>query len=515
MSTTTIPARHRAHPTAPPLRARRSRVLSTLRVTAALVSVLALTATGLGWWAVRGVLGGITISQALGADDPRSSGGAVNILLIGLDSRKDQNGDDLPQAILDKLHAGDSDSGGYNTNTLILAHITQDNHVVAFSIPRDDYVAVKGIPGYSHVKIKEAYGLKKADTEQRLMDKGVTDQHQLEAQGREAGRTATLAAVRDLTGVPIDYFAEINLAGFYDLAKNLGGIEVCLNHAVYDEYSGADFPAGRQTLDASQALAFVRQRQNLGNGDLDRTHRQQAFLVSVMRKLQDAGTFTDLSKLNSLMDIARKDIVLSTGWSQEQFQRIGDIVGGNVEYQTLPVLRYDNIDGQDVNIVDPPAIKAAVATAFGSSTTTATSTDARPSSTVDVINAGDTTGLAATISQELNQRGYTQGDVRNPFTGEPTETGVQYGPGSATDAQNLATLLGIASSPRLDNTLEPGHIRVVIGRDYNPPTTLYSADTSSTSTSASPSTGSEGTTTPTETPDQGRPVDGGGIPCVN
>ncbi len=53
--------------------------------------------------------------------------------------------------------------------------------------------------------------------------------------------------VRALTGVPIDYFAKVNLAGFYDVAASLGGVEVCLNHAVHDDYSGADFPAGRQT----------------------------------------------------------------------------------------------------------------------------------------------------------------------------------------------------------------------------------------------------------------------------
>ena len=95
--------------------------------------------------------------------------------------------------------------------------------------------------------------------------------------------------MRTLTGQPIDYFAEVNLAGFYDLAESLGGVEVCLNHAVYDEYSGADFPAGLQTLDAAQALAFVRQRHGLENGDLDRTHRQQAFLLSISHQLQQAG----------------------------------------------------------------------------------------------------------------------------------------------------------------------------------------------------------------------------------
>ena len=44
---------------------------------------------------------------------------------------------------------------------------------------------------------------------------------------------------------------------------------------------------------------------------MDRTHRQQAFISSVMRELQAAGTFTNLDKLKSLMAVARKDVVLS------------------------------------------------------------------------------------------------------------------------------------------------------------------------------------------------------------
>ena len=150
----------------------------------------------------------------------------MNILLIGLDSRKDQHGNDLPKEVLDELHAGDSDAGGYNTNTLILVHVGADDKVVAFSIPRDDYVAFNGVPGYHHIKIKEAYGLTKAYVAQKLADEGVQDQQELETKGREAGRKATIKAVRSLTGVPIDYFAEINLASFYDLAQSLGSIEV-------------------------------------------------------------------------------------------------------------------------------------------------------------------------------------------------------------------------------------------------------------------------------------------------
>lgn len=208
----------------------------------ALVSVAAMLVTGAGYWVAHGALDGITVSDALTADDPHSTGGEMNILLMGLDSRKDQDGNDLPDAVLSQLHAGDSDDGGYNTNTLILVHVGADNRVVAFSIPRDDYIAFSGIPGYDHIKIKEAYGLTKAYTANQLAEDGVEDQKELETRGREAGRVATLRAVRNLTGVPIDYFAEVNLGGFYDLTESLGGVEVCLNHAVYDEYPARTSP---------------------------------------------------------------------------------------------------------------------------------------------------------------------------------------------------------------------------------------------------------------------------------
>jgi LCP family protein required for cell wall assembly len=497
----------------------------------ALVAVVVVVATGSGWWMAHGMLGGITVSQALGSQDPKSTGDGQNILLIGLDSRKDQDGNDLPWAVLKHLHAGDSDDGGYNTNTLILAHISADEKVTAFSIPRDDWVAFNGVPGYNHIKIKEAYGLTKQYVEQKLINKGVSDQKDLETRSREAGRAATLKAVRSLTGVPIDLFAEVNLAGFYDLTKSLGGVEVCLKHAVYDDYSGADFPAGRQTLDAEQALSFVRQRHGLENGDLDRTHRQQAFLSSVMRQLQDAGTFTNLGKLKSLMAVARKDVVLSSGWDEDQFRRMGALAGGSIEYRTLPVVRYDNINGQDVNIIDPAAIKAEVAAAFGmsSSATTTTSEVPSPSTVVDVVNAGNTSGLASQVARALKKDGYTTGAIRDRVRGEPTATTIEYAPGAENDARTVATLLGIDAPDKPNRTLEFGHVEVIVDGNFSAPSqdesTTSDGSTSSddsTSSSASSLSGTYGyhqsrtsTDTTEPTPDQGAPIGGGGVPCVN
>jgi len=99
--------RHRAVHQSSPLRRGVTRAFMTL------VSTAAVLMTGAGYYVAHGALGGITVSQALSPDDPRSSGDNMNILLIGLDSRKDQDGNDLPNSILKQLHAGDSDDGGY------------------------------------------------------------------------------------------------------------------------------------------------------------------------------------------------------------------------------------------------------------------------------------------------------------------------------------------------------------------------------------------------------------------
>ncbi len=218
-----------------------------------MAAVTVVTVSGIAWYGENSLEDGFVRSTGGIAEEDRSLDGDINILLIGLDTRKDLNGNDLPKDILDQLHAGDGTEGGYNANSLILVHIPKDmKKIVAFSIPRDDYVPVTGIPGYTNIKIKEAYGLAKYYAEQKLEAQGVTDKVQLEREGREAGRASIVRTVKALAGVPINRFAEVSLVGFYHLAEALGGVDVCLNNAVDDSYySGAVFPAGRQHLDAA------------------------------------------------------------------------------------------------------------------------------------------------------------------------------------------------------------------------------------------------------------------------
>jgi LCP family protein required for cell wall assembly len=329
------------------------------RILAGTLALVVLAAAGTGWYMDRSLVQALSTSDALDGLGGHAEADQ-NILLMGLDSRKDMNGNDLPASILDKLHAGaSSDIGGYNTNTLILLHVPADgSRATALSIPRDDYVDLP--EGLGKHKIKEAYGRAKALAEQQAQSgAGSTSPAQLEFLGREAGRKAAIEAVQDLLGVQVDHFAEINLAGFYDLANALGGVTVCLRQPAHDDYSGADFPAGVQTLNGQQALAFVRQRHNLAGGDLDRTHRQQAFLASAAAKLESAGVFTDLTRLGALLDVAHRDVVVDSGFDPLTFIRqASSVTSGNVRFYTLPIEGFATEDGESVNLIDPDTVKA-------------------------------------------------------------------------------------------------------------------------------------------------------------
>ncbi|GAA4831768.1 LCP family protein [Saccharopolyspora rosea] len=469
-----------------------------------MASAVVLCLVGAGWATYRNAL---NTSNALDGGE-HSTGGAMNILLIGLDSRKDQDGRQLPPQILDKLHAGDGEEGGYNTNTLILIHIPAGGGpATAFSIPRDDLVS---IPGEHPDKIKKAYGYAKAKAENALRAQGVTDQHQLEMQSRDAGRRATLDVVRGLTGVPIDHFAEVNLAGFYDIAQALHGVDVCLNHPVHDDYSGADFPAGRQTLDAAQSLAFVRQRHGLPNGDLDRTHRQQAFLSSVAAKLRSAGTFTDPSKLQALYGAVQQDVVIDSGWDVLGFAgEAQNLSGGNLRFQTLPIKGYRTVDGEDVNNIDPQQIRTIVRTAFGYPAPPPAPPTPAAGATVDVLNASSATGLASRVAGTLEGHGFSRGQIAN--TASRSRSAVQYRPGEQSAAEQVAQLLG-GLPTSADSSVPAGHVRVVLGSTFK---------TSDLPASTTPqSAGAAGPSAPAAAPPAAPPIappapGDGDVPCVD
>lgn len=251
------------------------------KVAVAMVSVIVFGASWYGWAQVHNLAAGLTTVDVIDpaaqspVGDPAGPSAfdvpnvpAQNVLLVGLDTRTDAQGNPLPAAVLNQLHAGASDDGGDNTDTMIVIHIPAGGGpVTALSIPRDSYVTLAD--GFGQHKINSAFTYGKTAAEKQLRAQGVTGAA-LAIASDQAGAKTTIQTVEQFTGLTINHYSAINLAGFYFISKAVGGVPVCLKAPVHDSYSGANFPAGPQMVSGTQALAFVRQRHGLPNGDLDR-----------------------------------------------------------------------------------------------------------------------------------------------------------------------------------------------------------------------------------------------------
>jgi len=347
--------------------------------------------------------------------------GELNLLVMGLDSRVDEDGKPYPQEIYDAIHAEDESVGGYNTNVLIYIHVPADGGLaVGVSIPRDDYVDYANAPdGVTKGKIKEDYGRTFSATYDELTAKG-TDAATAYQQARDAARQAEIQTVSSfLGGVPIDHFVEVTMAAFYRVAQAVQPITVCLNQATADAYSGADFAAGVQQIDAAQAMAFVRQRrdtqyQNVDLTDLDRTRRQQAFMVSLAVKLKDAQTFTDFGTMRSLIDTAKQYVAIDQGLDLLSLASTAQrLAGGDITFQTLPVERFGTIDGESVNIVDPDRIAQIMRDLMNPPTPSDAPTDAATSSSAP-SDGGEGSSPAPTPSGSPTSQSYT--DSQQPMT---------------------------------------------------------------------------------------------------
>src|ERR1700755_2057982 len=251
-------------------------VQRVIRAVATALAVMVVIGTGVAWNNVRSFEDGIfhmfAPSLGKGGDD-----GAIDILLVGMDSRTDAHGNPLSQEELATLRAGDDEAT--NTDTIILIRIPNNGKsATAISIPRDSYVEA---PGLGKMKINGVFGSVHLEKLKQLVEQQGVDPKVAEPEATEAGREALIKTVANLTGVTVDHYAEIGLLGFALIADALGGVNVCLKEAVYEPLSGADFPAGWQKLDGPQALSFVRQRHDLPRGDLDRVVRQQVVVGSL------------------------------------------------------------------------------------------------------------------------------------------------------------------------------------------------------------------------------------------
>ncbi|WP_441958954.1 LCP family protein [Mycolicibacterium houstonense] len=485
-------------------------VQAARRAAIGLIAASVLAGTGVGWVSYHGALDGITTSNAL-EGGPVSSGDTENILIMGLDSRLDQHGNPLPEDIYQALHAGDETVGGYNANVLIVVHLPGDGSpATAFSIPRDDYVDLAGCDvDPCKGKVKQAYGWA-YQREMESLDAESEDPQANEQQAREAGRRAQIATVRNLLGIPIDHFVEVTLGAFFQIAKAVAPITVCLNADTSDPYSGADFHKGVQQIDAAQAMAFVRQRRDVNDEnftDLDRTRRQQAFIAALVSALGNSGALSSPGKLRDLLDVTKQNVALDSGFDLASFaSRASALTGEPPTLYTLPIKEFgQNSMGEDINIVDVPTIRAIVRDLVaepGAHTSAPTAPEhvlEGHGAVLDVINASTYIGLAAQLETTFAADGFTQGQIGDAESLAAVTT-IEYGTGAEAGAQSLADELGLIATPASE--VADGTVQLTLGTDFPGEDYLTGSDETTTETSSAESDSSwdsTGATTTDET----------------
>jgi len=448
------------------------------KVLVALFSALVLLGTGYYANKINSFTDGLTTADVIEAPPvEKPADGANDILMVGMDSRTDAQGHPLSKEQLAILNAGKAD-GVLNTDTLILIRIPNDGGpATGISLPRDSYV---DIPGYGKHKINSAYARAKNDAMKSLREDGVTDEAELQVKSNQEGAKKLIETIQDLTGATIDHYAEVNLLGFYDITNAIGGIDVCLNAPVKDKYSGANFQAGQQTLSGAPALAFVRQRHGLPNGDLDRIVRQQVFMSGMAKKVLSGDMLAPGSdSFDKLQSAIQKSVVLDADWNVMQFaQQMMGITGGKVSFQTIPHGSIDlktDSDGSAVEI-DPDAVKDFVSGLLGNkdkdkkdTTGAKTQDDAVDNGkiTVNVRNTTNRANLAKSVATTLANEGFVRGETGTASNRQ--DTVVRYAAGEQDYGNRVNTALGGKARVEEDANLPAGSVTVLLGDDYDGP----------------------------------------------
>lgn len=420
---------------------KRRRTKRIVAWTAGALAVLLIVVGGYAAYSYFRFVGGVKHVDVISKPGNDVDGEDQNILLVGDDHRPDG----ATQAELDQLSTT-QDGGSTNTDTMMVLHIPADGKsATLISLPRDSWVEV---PGHGMNKLNAAFSL----------GGGASDP--------TAGAKLLIQTVQNLTGLSIDHYVRVSLLGFYTIAQALGPVQVCLNEAVDDPYSGANFPAGVSTLDARQALSFVRQRHGLPRGDLDRVVRQQYFLSVEAHKFLSAGTLLNPGKLTKVLDAVSGSLETDPGLNFLQLAaQLQGLTGGKLQSATIPISGTPTItvDGEDVSIVevDTAAMPAFIQSLMGTPSAYDKATAAKPADTsVTVLNGGSQNGAATTATQTFASAGFKTG-TPGDATSHPT-TVIQYPSGQEAQAKAVAAYLPGAA---VQQTADVSTVTVILGED--------------------------------------------------
>ncbi|MQY37709.1 Transcriptional regulator LytR [Streptomyces sp. RB17] len=434
---------------------KKSRVKKVLAWTAGGTAFVLVAVGTAGYLYLKHLEGNVTTTDVgSAAKNGFSKDDAFNILIIGTDRRTGKGNEGY----------GDKGSVGH-ADTNILLHVSKDRtNATALSIPRDLIVNVpdcetiepdgskKVIAGSDNVRFNESLG----------------------QEGRDPG--CTMRTVKEVTGITPDHFMMVDFNAVKTLTTAVGGVDVCLAHAVNDSDSHLKLSAGKHNIQGEQALAFVRTRHSWGNaGDLDRIKVQQQFMGSLMRKMSSSNTLTSPTKLISLAEAATKALTVDKGIGSVSTLKdialeLKKVPPKNISFVTVPVLDnpadgvvhktvivnqsaappvFDAINN-DVSFTEVKKKQKAEkdAEAARLKGTRSAPSDVR----VRILNGGAQSGSAqVTLDWLQNKEGVLKSENAGNAPAELSRTTLEYAPDQAAQARELAHLMGLSGS-----ALKPG-----------------------------------------------------------
>jgi LCP family protein required for cell wall assembly len=319
----------------------------------------------------------LTFSSSANRPEP-AGGGTRNILMVGSDTRAGTGGE-----------FGQVE--GQRADTTILAHLDADGSTTLISFPRDLWVQ---IPAYTSGD-GSPHGARKA---------------KLNSAFALGGPSLLVQTIEGLTGIRVDHYLQVDFVGFQDITDALGGVTVCVRQLppslqgrfnnLDDKMSGWHGKVGDNLLTGAQALAFVRQRYGLPEGDLDRIRRQQQFLGAVFRSVTSTGTVVNPAKLVSVVDAATSALTLDDGTALSDLRllalRMQAIGSGGVTFTTVPA-KPGNISGQSVLLINDDELTRFLAGITGGSTSGAAGRSPAPGGAAPTNTAPTNTAPTNTV----------------------------------------------------------------------------------------------------------------------
>jgi LCP family protein required for cell wall assembly len=294
----------------------------------------------------------------------------------------------------------------------------------------------------------------------------------LNATFSDGGAPCLWKTLEQTTNIHIDHFVEVGFNSFKAIVNDVHGINVCLPFAVRNYQAHLYLAAGRHKVYGAQALAFVRLRENIGDGsDLQRIQRQQLFLASAMQKIKQTNLLGDYKVIKDAADAVTTDLSLTDMLGIANSMK--GLNTSSVRFISVPVVQYP-LNANQVQWEDPQATELFSAIAHDNHILKAAKSKPSPAPTVspskvqlEVLNGSGTAGVATTAATGLSNLGFNvigTGDAPNGFS--YTNSVIEYG--SAAQLPAVNTLKKEVASVQVQqvSSLQAGTLSLILGSKF-------------------------------------------------